>query len=96
MLCNFGYARGICGRFPADAPFDAARFSILRGNTPGIAQILYVLERAHAPAKHGTITYYTKEDRIEGTEGSEVLEAQARAYLAAIGRIDPATICLDI
>lgn len=44
-LCNFGYARGVCSRFPQDAPVDAARFS---GES-------YVLERDHRPIEHGRI-----------------------------------------
>lgn len=45
--CNFGYARGVCARFPADAPVDAVRFwrdgDVVR----------YVFERDHAPCGQG-------------------------------------------
>src|SRR3712207_1611076 len=30
-LCNFGYARGICPHFPADAEADAVRFTKFNG-----------------------------------------------------------------
>jgi hypothetical protein len=48
--CNFGYARGHCPRFPADAPWDAVRFTV-RGED----QVRYVLEREYAPAGHGAV-----------------------------------------
>ena len=44
-LCNFGYARGRCASFPADAPADAVRFD---GNR-------YILERNYQPLEFGRL-----------------------------------------
>jgi hypothetical protein len=76
-LCNFGYARGVCEKFPADAPFDAVRFAIV-GQDAQVTQLLYVFERDHAPAEHGRITCNKRQ-----LEENEVLMAQAHAFIAA-------------
>jgi hypothetical protein len=64
--CNFGYARGLCTRFPADAPADAVRFA---SHADGV---LYVLERNHTPVEHGIVRF---------ADGSRLLEAQARVFV---------------
>lgn len=64
-LCNFGYARRECARFPAEAPFDAVRFA-RQGDA-----VLYVFEKDHAPAEHGFVN--------EPGE-HPLLAAQARAF----------------
>jgi hypothetical protein len=63
-LCNFGYARDACPRFPADAPVDAVRF-VRRG-----AEVTYIAEREHVPVHWGA---------VRPGACSMVLEAQARA-----------------
>ena len=72
-ICNCGYARGRCDRFPsskaADEPADAVRFSALE------ERLIYVLERDHAPVEHGEI------DPI--TDPREPLASQARAFMAS-------------
>lgn len=45
--CNFGYARGLCASFPAEAAVDAVRFSYRGG------ELLYILERDYSPMEHG-------------------------------------------
>ena len=85
-LCNFGYARGVCEKFPADAAVDAVRFQLVSdtinpefgGRT---TQILYVRERAHHPHSHGLLKY--KLDRLEDS-GDPILAAQSAAYLRSI------------
>src|SRR6185436_3807782 len=53
-LCNLGYARGACPRFPsADGP-DAVRFTISRDAGDSI-RIDYVVERDHHPFAHGRL-----------------------------------------
>jgi hypothetical protein len=68
-VCNCGYARGSCGRFPAGEAADAVRFSLLDG------RLIYVLEKDHAPIEHGEI------DPL--TDSREPLASQARAFLAS-------------
>lgn len=63
--CNFGYARGTCPRFPADAEADAVRFT-RRGE-----ERLFILEKDHAPVRFG---------RVESIERGTILEKQARAW----------------
>jgi hypothetical protein len=55
-LCNMGYARGCCGRFPADDGPDAARFTITR-DSPETIGVYYVLERGHHPWAHGALEF---------------------------------------
>lgn len=64
-LCNCGYARGRCDRFPEDSVADAVRFS-MTGN-----QLTYVLERDCAPVEHGIVT----------DAAGELLSRQARAFM---------------
>ncbi len=58
-VCNAGYARGRCPRFPQDHPVDAVRFSIsyaahpVTGDGSSGAELLYILEARHAPLDHG-------------------------------------------
>jgi len=55
-LCNLGYARGRCPRFPAgDAP-DAVRFTI-RADLGSSLQLYFVLERDHLPVAHGPLEF---------------------------------------
>jgi hypothetical protein len=52
--CNFGYARGACPHFPADAAADAIRFSVANSDATAIT-VRYCLERDHRPLEHGTL-----------------------------------------
>lgn len=79
-LCNRGYARGECSSFPADAPGDAVRFSII-GDDGGRIRMVYVIERNHVPVKHGPLEFA---EVLTGAEG--VLAAQARAYVESYRR----------
>jgi hypothetical protein len=55
-LCNRGYARGICERFPPSAPFDAVRFSVLE-ETAESPRFVWILEQEHTPAQFGVFEY---------------------------------------
>ena len=74
-LCNCGYARGRCQRFPADAP-DAVRFSMTADS-----KLVWILERDHAPIEFG----FTDELSI-GALQNEVLREQARAFIETYRR----------
>jgi hypothetical protein len=45
--CNFGYGRGSCPWFPADASADAVHFTEFRGG------VIFILEKDHVPVEHG-------------------------------------------
>ena len=80
-LCNCGYARGRCERFPASTPADAVRFSILE-KRDGIVQLVYIRERDYSPIEHGRIEYSIDGSELRG-EVPLILAAQARAFLTA-------------
>src|SRR5215468_2355891 len=54
-LCNCGYARGRCSRFPVDSA-DAYRFSVVEDLGEAI-RIVWVAEREHAPLEHGSVNF---------------------------------------
>jgi hypothetical protein len=69
-LCNFGYARGRCAVFPDSEAADAFRFS-MRG-----AELVWIVERAHAPVQHGTM-----DSRQVMVPAHTPMQGQARAFL---------------
>jgi hypothetical protein len=79
-LCNCGYARGRCDRFPGDSPADAVRFSITSDDAVHV-RLVYIVEKDHAPAEHGALEYALAEARLDGPPTSELLALQARAFL---------------
>jgi hypothetical protein len=79
-LCNCGYARGRCDRFPGDSAADAVRFSVTDETLTRVS-VVYVVEKDHAPAEFGTLEYAIEESRLEGPHISDVLVQQARAFL---------------
>lgn len=74
-LCNCGYARAACDRFPMDAEADAVRFSVI-ANDP--LKLVYIYERGHAPSTFGVFEYPA------GPGGDAILAAQARAFAEAL------------
>jgi hypothetical protein len=84
-VCNCGYARGRCDRFPAEGA-DAIRFSVIADDEARI-RIVYVFERAHAPDGHGVIEYLKSAAKVE-TDVDVRLLAQARAFIGSYLRCD--------
>ncbi len=74
-LCNCGYARGQCDRFPEFSAADAVRFSV-KADRGGLLRLVYVMEKDHAPVEHGELEY---DGGVSG-HTSELLQAQARAF----------------
>ena len=79
-LCNCGYARTRCDRFPGDGAADAVRFSVTE-DAPERVLVVYIVEKDHAPAEHGTLEYSVDDARLDGPVISDVLAQQARAFL---------------
>jgi hypothetical protein len=79
-LCNCGYARGRCDRFPAGTESDAVRFSITSVEAD-LVRLTYVLEREHAPVDYGTLKYAIRESRLVDAPARPILEKQAKAFL---------------
>ena len=78
--CNRGYARGVCERFPEGSPADAVRFSIT-AEEPLRLRLVYVLEKDHAPAEHGTLEFSVTENALVAADVSERLSRQAEAFM---------------
>jgi hypothetical protein len=79
-LCNLGYARGSCARFPTGDGPDAVRFTIA-GDHPGGLRLYYVLERDHHPWAHGLLEYSRAGAAFVGPPGNETAGRLARAYV---------------
>ncbi len=79
--CNFGYARGKCGRVPADAP-DAVRFSIAQ-DRDGLIGIQWVMEKEHLPVAHGPLEYSRATAGFVAGHPDARLTQQAQAYVAS-------------
>ncbi|HSP66714.1 MAG TPA: hypothetical protein VLN48_03235 [Bryobacteraceae bacterium] len=76
-LCNCGYARGRCERFPGGEAPDATRFSIT-SDTGGVVRLVYIFEKDHAPASHGVLEF-PGSGEVSGV--SDLLAQQAKAFL---------------
>ena len=79
-LCNCGYARTRCDRFPGGSAPDAVRFSVT-DDTPNRLLVVYVIEKDHAPVEHGRLEYVIADARLDAPHISDVLVQQARAFL---------------
>ena len=83
-MCNTGYGRGSCERFPSDAPVDAVRFNIAQeGST---IRIQYVLEKDCWPAGHGILEYLEADARFVEAHRNPILQRQAEAFVGSFLR----------
>ena len=80
--CNTGYARGRCHRFPSNAEADAVRFSATRDGEGGL-RVVFILEKDHAPLRHGLLIY--SEGKFTGDPVESPLVEQAKAFLGGLG-----------
>ena|ERR1044071_8452017 len=84
-LCNLGYARESCDRFPGgDAP-DAVRFNVSNDDGDPI-RIAWVIERGHLPFSHGLLAYSLESGGFLQPVPDEHLERQALAYVSSYRR----------
>jgi hypothetical protein len=80
-LCNLGYARGTCDRFPAADSPDAVRFTIAHDGG-ALIHLYYVIERDHHPFAHGPLEYSAASQAVvAGSSASTSLARQAEAYV---------------
>jgi hypothetical protein len=84
-LCNSGYARRGCSRFPAGDGPDAVRFAIWRDDGASI-WVRFAIERDHHPFEHGTLEYARGSASFQAPPASGLLERQARAYIESYVR----------
>ena len=78
-LCNLGYARATCDRFPSNAVADAIRFAISSDDGQRL-RILFAVERGHHPLDHGAIMYRIAEGTFEPPLPEAAFASQVRAY----------------
>jgi len=79
QLCNLGYAREKCPRFPGDGA-DAVRFSISR-DQDGIIGIYWVVEKDHLPFAHGPLEYSREAACFIPPHIDDRVAQQAQAYI---------------
>jgi len=79
-LCNLGYARGNCSRFPDDGGPDAVRFTI-SGDDGATLRLYYVVERNHHPFAHGPLAWRRAVAAFADPPPSQILHRQACAYV---------------
>lgn len=78
-VCNLGYGRGRCERFPADATSDAVRFHV--GEDAGkLIRIQYIFEKDCWPGEHGTLEY-SSTSHFSSSPAGETLRRQAAAFV---------------
>lgn len=81
-LCNFGYARAQCPRFPAAETPDAVRFSVSR-DQDGIVGIYWVMEKNHMPFAHGALDYSRAAAGFPSAHPDACVAQQAQAYVSS-------------
>ena len=79
-LCNIGYARENCRRFPTGAGPDAVRFAITSDDGAHIG-VFYTLECDHHPYGHGPLEYRRDIGCFVETPPVAALSRQAQAYV---------------
>ena len=79
-LCNLGYARGTCARFPSGDGPDAVRFTVSLDHGSSL-RIYYVMERDHLPFAHGPLEYSVAAGAFLNPLAGETASRQAEAYV---------------
>jgi hypothetical protein len=87
-LCNCGYARGRCTRLPQDSA-DAIRFSVAC-ESASVIRIVWIVERAHAPAEFGTLAYFDGKITAPSCAAAPLLAEQAKAFVRGGAGFRPA------
>ena len=78
-ICNSGYGRGKCSRFPQGAPADAVRVHIAKDKKT-LVRIQYVQEKDSWPVQHGVAEFVTASREIRGVDNM-ILRAQTAAFV---------------
>jgi hypothetical protein len=87
-LCNLGYARGTCARFPQGDGPDAVRFAVssdvssdISSDQDATIHLYYVIERDHHPFAHGPLEHTSAGVQGAGPLLARQAQAYARSYL---------------
>ncbi len=84
-LCNIGYARARCPRFPAGDGPDAVRFSISAEDGSSV-RLYYVVERDHLPFAHGPLEFRLPEADFRPAPPLPAVARLAQAYVSSYFR----------
>jgi hypothetical protein len=79
QVCNLGYGRGRCERFPNDAAADAIRFHVSE-DAGELIRIQYVFEKDWWPGEHGVLECSSTRRPISSEPGDEILRRQAASF----------------
>ena len=79
QVCNLGYGRGRCDRFPQDAAADAVRFNLTE-DAGALIRIQFVYEKDCWPRDHGQLNCENGRVASNGS-GDALLERQAAAFV---------------
>jgi hypothetical protein len=78
QVCNLGYGRGCCERFPDSSTADAVRFHVSK-HTSKLIRIQYIFEKDCWPKEHGVLEWANA--AVSSGPENEVLRRQAAAFL---------------
>lgn len=84
-ICNVGYGRGCCQRFPSDAGADAVRFHIA-GDAAGVIRVQYILEKDCWPKESGTFEWSVTGQELSGGPANPILRRQAAVFIEGYQR----------
>jgi hypothetical protein len=91
FLCNMGYARDECPRFPAESRADQTRFAIA-SDVPPLLMIRVVQESAWRPLVSVTVEFDLERQVWISALADPIIQRQAEAYLEAYLRRRPAEL----
>ena len=80
QICNLGYGRGRCDRFPEAAPTDAVRFHVA-GDAGELIRIQYVFEKDCWPQGRGVVECSSANGNLSSGPDNAVLRKQAAAFI---------------
>ncbi len=83
-VCNTGFGRARCPRFPAHAPHDAVRFHVLGQGAGASLRIGYVFERGCWPASHAAAEVDPARGIVDPAPESPALAAQLLAFASTV------------
>jgi hypothetical protein len=80
QICNLGYGRARCDRFPELASTDAVRFHIA-SDAGALIRIQYVFEKECWPQEHGVFECHGATGKLSSGPAGEILRKQATAFI---------------
>ena len=84
-ICNLGYGRSRCDRFPEASSRDAVRFNITQ-DAGELIRIQYVFEKDCWPEAHGVMECSASTGEVSEGPDDAVLKKQAGAFVASYAR----------